>query len=264
MISIAKLSSLPEKTRLRKIAAMLKGTEQSLSANGAADRDLLRGLFTLVEGSECFPGFSAAVKEKIDRFVSGQGESGREETVRLCNAVRHGLCRYLGIDQADWDFLDSGGKLDVASRSVLQFKVFLDDIRSPFNVGSIFRSAEAFGASEIILSPATPLPSHPRARRSSMGCTEIIPWQQAGVESLASSEGIFALEVGGIPLDRFAFPKKGIVLVGSEELGLSPEACELADRNLGRVSIPLGGAKASLNVGVAFGILMYHWFRAIS
>ncbi len=264
MISISKLSSLPEKTQLRKIAALLKGAEQSLSVNGTPDRNLLRGLFTLVETRGCFSDFSASAKEKLNRFISDREEFSREETARLCNAVRHGLYRYLGIDQADWDFIDSSGNLDAASRNVLQFKVYLDDVRSPFNVGSIFRSAEAFGVSEILLSPATPLPSHPRARRSAMGCTDIIPWRQVGVEAVASYEGIFALEVGGIPLDRFTFPKKGIVLVGSEELGLSPEACELADRNLGRVSIPLGGAKASLNVGVAFGILMYHWFRAIS
>ncbi len=47
--------------------------------------------------------------------------------------------------------------------------------------------------------------------------------------------------------------------MGSEELGLSPEALRLADASAGRVSIPLAGAKRSLNVSVAFGILMHAW-----
>jgi TrmH family RNA methyltransferase len=76
--------------------------------------------------------------------------------------------------------------------------------------------------------------------------------------------GVFALEIGGTPIDSFDFPPSGVVLVGSEELGLSPEALQLADRQCGRVSIPLGGAKRSLNVSVAFGILMHAWHRALT
>ena len=60
------------------------------------------------------------------------------------------------------------------------------------------------------------------------------------------------------------FPVAGVVLVGSEELGLSPEALRLADEKRGRVSIPLAGAKRSLNVSVAFGILMYAWQASLS
>jgi TrmH family RNA methyltransferase len=76
--------------------------------------------------------------------------------------------------------------------------------------------------------------------------------------------GVFALELGGKPIDGFTFPRSGIVLVGSEELGLSPDALRLADGQFGRVSIPLGGAKRSLNVSVAFGILMHAWHRALT
>jgi TrmH family RNA methyltransferase len=80
---------------------------------------------------------------------------------------------------------------------------------------------------------------------------------------LCAPMGIFALELGGSPIGEFAFPARGIVLVGSEELGLSPEALRLADRSLGRVSIPQAGAKRSLNVAVAFGILMQRWFSVL-
>jgi TrmH family RNA methyltransferase len=156
------------------------------------------------------------------------------------------------------------GVLQRPKLNPLPIDIYLEDVRSPFNVGSIFRTAEAFGARRILLSPRTPLPSHPRARRTSLGATGVIPWDQAELSAVESTVGVFALELGGIAIDSFNFPSNGTVLVGSEELGLSPEALRLADGNCGRVSIPLWGAKRSLNVSVAFGILMHAWQRALT
>jgi len=90
-----------------------------------------------------------------------------------------------------------------------------------------------------------------------------VPWSVRGLDSLDGEPGIFALELGGVSIQEFGFPSRGIVLVGSEELGLSPEALALADAALGRVSIPLSGAKKSLNVSVAFGILMSRWHERL-
>ena len=70
---------------------------------------------------------------------------------------------------------------------------------------------------------------------------------------------VFALESGGTKLTEFDFPDKGIMIVGSEELGVSPESLAVADASLGRVSIPIYGAKGSLNASVAFGIAMQAW-----
>ncbi|MBR7078947.1 MAG: TrmH family RNA methyltransferase, partial [Treponema sp.] len=72
---------------------------------------------------------------------------------------------------------------------------------------------------------------------------------------------VFVLETGGTPIQEFDFPKKGIVIIGSEELGVSPEALNRATH--GTVSIPMTGLKASLNVGVAFGILMQAWVNSL-
>jgi TrmH family RNA methyltransferase len=141
--------------------------------------------------------------------------------------------------------------------------VYLEDIRSPFNVGSIFRTAEAFGAERMVLSPRTPRPTHRRASRTARGAERVLPWETAELAGIEGREGIFALELGGTPVEEFAFPLRGIVLLGSEELGLSPEALRLADRGAGRVSITQAGAKRSLNVAVAFGILMQRWFSAL-
>jgi TrmH family RNA methyltransferase len=74
---------------------------------------------------------------------------------------------------------------------------------------------------------------------------------------VAGHGGIVALELQGTPLGDFPFPPRGVLLVGSEELGLGPEALALADA--GRVSIPTSGAKRSLNVAVACGIVLQAW-----
>ena len=74
----------------------------------------------------------------------------------------------------------------------------------------------------------------------------------------------FALETGGTPLENFSFPTRGILIAGSEELGVSPGALAAADASLGRVSITCYGAKGSLNVSVAFGIVMQAWANSNS
>jgi TrmH family RNA methyltransferase len=105
-----------------------------------------------------------------------------------------------------------------------------------------------------------------------MGCVDVVPWERLPGDPFAGrhekpqpcagefTEGpFFALETGGTPLEDFSFPRKGILIAGSEELGVSPGALAAADASLGRVSITSYGAKGSLNVSVAFGIVMHAW-----
>jgi TrmH family RNA methyltransferase len=134
---------------------------------------------------------------------------------------------------------------------------YAEDIRSPFNLGSIFRTAEAFGAEKIFLSPFCCPCEHPRAARSAMGCVDALPHERIPLEAIPRDMPVFVLETGGTPLDKFIFPRRGVLIVGSEELGASPQALRAA--NAGCVSIPLTGLKASLNAGVAFGIALNAW-----
>ncbi|MBR4823198.1 MAG: TrmH family RNA methyltransferase, partial [Spirochaetaceae bacterium] len=121
--------------------------------------------------------------------------------------------------------------------------------------------AEAFGAEKVLLSPFCTDPAHPRAVRSAMGCIESIPWERTSLDDLPDDIPVFALETGGTSIDDFVFPKKGIVILGSEELGCSPKALERA--TYGCVTIPMTGIKASINVGVAFGVLMSFWTQKL-
>jgi TrmH family RNA methyltransferase len=186
---------------------------------------------------------------------------------RALNTVRHLLLAETGRSPADWDFIDDLGRLDPARRRPFPgMAVYLEDIRSPFNVGAMFRTAESFGAEKILLSPFCADPRHPRAARSAMGCVEALPWERRElfVEPQDENPGpVFALETGGVPLGKFPFPPQGLLIAGSEELGVSPRALAAADASLGRVSIPCYGAKGSLNVSVAFGIVMQAWAEAL-
>ena len=217
----------------------------------------------------------------------------------LFNTLRHALYRQSGVQPSEWDLIAPGlrygtgtpnfttampkpdasvSKTNTAVSPVPEtgmptgelltsfpvtrpfypgVYVYAEDIRAPFNLGSIFRTAEAFGAEKLMLSEGCVSPEQPRAQRSAMGCTRFLPWEYCPLEALPDGLPVFALETGGTPITSFSFPKQGIVLLGSEELGLSAEALKTV--SAGIVSIPMKGIKASLNVAVAFGILMQWW-----
>jgi RNA methyltransferase, TrmH family len=257
MFPVSKLRELSPRTRLRKAARILQGIEMEMAGGRSPDIPYLLSLLAALDSAS-----PEQVRERA-RLLEAQAARGTdvEATRRAVNALRHSLLGALHAEPAEWDLVDAEtGLLDRSGVRILPCAVYLEDIRSPFNVGSIFRTAEAFGAERVLLSPATPLPSHPRAQRTSLGASRAVPWEVAAISSLEGKRDVFALELGGTPLGEFRFPSRGVVLIGSEELGLSPEALALADRGRGRVSIPLAGAKRSLNVSVAFGVLMHAWY----
>lgn len=187
-----------------------------------------------------------------------------ETLIREFHNLRYGLMNSLGAAPADWDFYDPGsGSMKRSQDKLLPLSLYLDDIRSPYNVGSIFRTAEAFGIEQMFLSKYTASPEHKRALRTSMGCTEVLPWKTSRLDKVAEELPVFALELGGVELDQFHFPHRGVAVIGSEELGISPESRRIALGSMGIVSIPLRGAKGSLNAAVAAGILLNSWVSQV-
>ena len=279
MIPLYKLEKLPRIQRLRKIAKFFSFAENRIAL--AVKKD-----FNIFSSSEFIFFADAAALLAADRDFSLDAKKAFTEAAdvfksmideingdiclfhRSLNCVKHILLLETGRDQADWDFTDSGGQLDLQKRQVIEgMQIYMEDIRSPFNVGAMFRTAESFGAEKIILSPFCADPNHTRAKRTAMGCIDIIPWERKDLFPAEDSPDpaappVFALETGGIPLDEFPFPRRGILIAGSEELGVSPRALKAADESLGRVSIPCYGTKASLNVSVAFGIAMQAWRKS--
>jgi TrmH family RNA methyltransferase len=281
VIPLYKLEKLPRIQRLRKIAKYFSSAENRLCENLAnkEDMELKPGLFSdteiifftdaarLLAKDTLFPQEAQKLFEEAALAFQNIDTNGLR---RAFNNVKHLLFAVTGKDQADWDFTASDGSLDSKKRRVFNgMQVYLEDIRSPFNVGAMFRTAESFGVEKIILSPFCADPRHRRAERTAMGCIDTIPWERQELfapheeNKLKDDTPIFALETGGIPINEFAFPPSGILIAGSEELGVSPRALEAADASFGRVSIPIYGAKASLNVSTAFGIALQYWSKAL-
>jgi TrmH family RNA methyltransferase len=260
VITIRKLSKLPAISALRKSARLLQSFELNLLSRKAPNLIYLRDLISFISVS---PELSSNERSQINLLTSNLLDNNNN-TLRVCNNLRHILLRHLQEEPADWDLLsqEKNGKNQWESRKIYPFEIFLDDLRSPFNVGSIFRTSESFGISKILISQGTADPTHKRALRTSMGCTDIIPWETGTCQNM-NNKNIFALELNGENIDKFIFPESGICIIGSEELGVSSECLKMADNSFGRVSIPLGGIKGSINVSVAFGILMYNWYNRV-
>ncbi len=290
MIFVKKLMTLSPGHRMRKAAQSLERAESALRAalGVVTSGRLLSGEQVLGQGDSvdapdlrlpvllpwlqelgsafsCDASLTASIQDlsrllhdSIASLPDFRSAEFLSNAVRTVNRLRRTLECAGGIAPADWDFesplgLPSGAR----SRRIFPgMRVFLEDIRSPFNVGSMFRSADAFGVSEILISGFTADVAHPRAERSAMGAIATVPWHHAALAELADCGEIIALELRGEPIEDFRFPEKGIILVGSEELGVSPDALALCKRT---VTIPMLGTKGSLNVGVAFGVLLNAW-----
>lgn len=134
----------------------------------------------------------------------------------------------------------------------LPIHIFLCSLRSAFNVGSIFRTVEAFRLGTIHCSPSTPTPNNPKVQKAAMGTSDQVPFQ-----TFAELEGLprpwIALETASpsTPLSSFPFPPTCTLILGNEEFGVPKEILLQCDFI---VEIPLCGSKNSLNVASALAI----------
>jgi 23S rRNA (guanosine2251-2'-O)-methyltransferase len=150
--------------------------------------------------------------------------------------------------------------------------IVLDNVRSLYNVGSIFRTADAVRAQELILCGFTPTPPREEIAKTALGATETVPWRfirsaaEAVGELRARGVRVFAVELAteSRPYDSLQpeeFP--AAFVFGNELVGIQPEVLALCDAAL---EIPMYGAKHSLNVAVAAGIVLFEavkvWRRA--
>jgi TrmH family RNA methyltransferase len=257
--TVRKLQKMNFRLRADKVALVLKKTEEELKSGGGADTVYLKSI--------CRTVISEMEKAKADLLEKEAEKISAphlppEELLFLLNNIRYIILSEIGRDPAEWDLSTYSDSTECGDRKILDINVYLDNIRSPFNVGSVFRTAESFCFSRVLLSEYTPSPDQKRALRSSMGTSEIVEWDRCEVEKLPSP--VFALELGGSSIEDFSFPETGTAVIGSEELGVSPEAMKRAKSEGGIVTIPLFGCKSSVNVGVAFGILAYNWVSCIS
>lgn len=146
--------------------------------------------------------------------------------------------------------------------------IILDDVRSMYNVGSVFRTADAFRAELICLCGITACPPHAEIHKTALGAEDSVVWKHYGsaVEAVSAlkAEGfeVYALEQveGSILLNDFVpcKDKKYAVILGNEVKGVSQDAVDMCD---GALEIPQFGTKHSLNVSVSGGIAIWHFAR---
>jgi 23S rRNA (guanosine2251-2'-O)-methyltransferase len=146
-------------------------------------------------------------------------------------------------------------------------EVILDNVRSAYNVGAIFRTADGVGVKRVYLCGITPNPKdNPSIGKTALGAEIDIPWTYySNACTLArdlrdKNHCLLALECTpqSIPIQKYcAAPPKDmplVLVVGNERAGVDPGLIELCEAVL---SLPMMGSKASLNVAVAFGVAAY-------
>jgi len=165
--------------------------------------------------------------------------------------------------------LDELGRISTtAFRQVEKMPVILvlDDIRSLHNIGSAFRTADAFRVSAIYLCGITACPPHREIHKTALGATDSVNWEY--FESVSDAlqklkkDGyvLYAVEQtdSSVLLGDMQYNNEKIALIlGNEVNGVSDVAIELCDF---AVEIPQGGTKHSLNVSVCTGIVLWHFF----
>jgi 23S rRNA (guanosine2251-2'-O)-methyltransferase len=146
-----------------------------------------------------------------------------------------------------------------------QVSALLDNIRSTFNVGAMFRTADGAGFSALYLCGTTATPPNPKLAKTALGAESNIAWTYhlnapaLGKELIAAGLTLWALELHPRAVSLFEavrrqVPSPLVLVVGNEISGVDPELLELCTQV---VSIPMLGTKGSLNVSIAFGIAAY-------
>jgi tRNA G18 (ribose-2'-O)-methylase SpoU len=145
----------------------------------------------------------------------------------------------------------------------LPFCVVLNDIRSLYNVGSIFRTADGIGVEKIWICGITGFPPDTQITKTALGAEKEVPWEyREDVRSVVrklKSQGyqIVLLEqvAGSIPYQDYEPAAPVCLIVGNEVTGVSEKLLSLCDQT---IEIEMAGLKNSLNVSVAFGVAAFH------
>lgn len=135
-------------------------------------------------------------------------------------------------------------------------------------MGSIFRTADAAGVERLHLCGLTCWPPHKKLEKTSLGAHEHVAWTRhetglAAVRSLkAEGFAVVAIEtvVGAPTLGEFAWPSPVALVFGHEVVGIMEDVLAECDAV---VRIPMAGAKSSLNVATAFGVVVYHLMNGL-
>ncbi len=152
-----------------------------------------------------------------------------------------------------------------------KIRVIAENIRSAMNVGSFFRTSDAFAIEKLFLTGITAKPPHREITKTAIGATESVEWEH--VDSIHSildkslNDGYTLIVVeqtnDAIPLDKFKVLPEGkyVLVFGNEVEGVSDQVIAKAHQC---IEIPQYGTKHSLNVTVCLGIVLWQFVRQMS
>lgn len=165
---------------------------------------------------------------------------------------------------------------ELERKSIADFKsaektpiiLVLDDVRSALNIGSVFRTADAFLVEKIYLCGITATPPNKDIHKTALGATDTVAWEhkQDILETIAALQAekvkVYAVEQveDAVFLNDFApaADEKYALVFGNEVFGVNQQAVSLCD---GCIEIPQVGTKHSLNISVSAGIVVWDLFR---
>jgi len=200
----------------------------------------------------------------LSKFIP-QKPQGKREWLEFISDTFHIHQKQTGLGLSEADLLPHviKGDSDKPWKPQLSYKVALDNLRSAFNVGSIFRLMDAVGFESVEMSEKTPGKENLQVQKTAMSSADWIPQQKSECLAKALSEyqqsgyqiiGVETVKGSTSYLD-FPWPKKGIVVVGNEEYGLSTDVLKTCQHY---VHLPMSGKKNSINVANAFAVVAFH------
>lgn len=251
-----KFLQMPSGSRHRHVIGWLSGIYQKLAANrmGKDSCDLF-----YVQYADVLSWMDLSCPPKP------AGDDSRIWMEFVSDAVnRHRM--ESGTAAADSGLLQPVGRGDRPDTGIIRhagdYHIALDGLRSVFNVGAVFRICDAAGFQSVILGN-TPGKEHPKLRKTAMGAQEWINQETTAdladtlLRKKAAGYPVIGLETvaGSRAFTEFSWPRRGVVLFGNEEYGISSHVLPVCDAV---VHIPMYGRKNSINVACAVSVICFH------
>lgn len=246
-----------ERRALTELEARL-GAAFDLRSKGPLDESTLEQL------RESLGAWGCDARPELSKLADLRKHLTREITQRTLQSLIVPVERALKRAIQDDDFLIRREDRDATEGARVPLSLVLDHLRSAFNVGSLFRTAEGLGLEKIWLTGYSPPPTEIKSSKAALGSELRVPWESRSStaellrELKACGSRIVALETAGSAVPLAApFEKVPTVLVlGNERFGLEADVLALCDEIR---ELPLAGAKNSLNVAVLGALAAYEW-----
>lgn len=202
----------------------------------------------------------------FSKYCPSPSEKGWDEAIKVFLQINSLLMRKLSMDELNRKSVD-----EFRRAQKIPVIALLENIRSAYNVGSVFRTADAFLIEAIYITGYTAKPPHKEITKTALGAQDSVKWKyfentKSAIEELRRNDyKIFSVEqvADSISLENFSElnVEKVAFIFGNEVAGVEQQTISLCD---GCIEIPQFGMKHSLNISVAAGIVLWEAVKAKS